>query len=538
MSDKTVKFLDCTLRDGGYYNNWDFPLPVIKEYLKAMQSAGVDIVELGLRSLKNDCFKGACAFTTDDFIKSLEVPQGLKVSVMINASEIVNDDECWETVLEKLFPEPATFSPVSVVRVACHVGEFEKALPASQWLKNRGFIVGYNLMQVADRSKEEIERLARIATQWPLDVLYFADSLGSMSPDNVTTIVRTIRLHWSGELGIHTHDNMGLALQNSMRAMDENVTWVDSTVTGMGRGPGNAKTEYIALEIADRRKRQLTLVPLMTVIKNYFAPMQYECGWGSNTYYYLAGKYGIHPTYIQEMLGDTRYSEEDVLAVIEHLRSVGGNKFNTSNLDEARKFYLGSPRGKWDPKTALDGREVLIIGSGPSVAVHRLAIESYIRRANPYVLALNTHSHISECYITARVACHPVRLLSDCELYNDLAHPLITPVSMLPEEITTSLAHVNVFDYGLGIKENVFEVHECFAILPNPLVAGYALAIAASGNAVSIKLAGFDGYGAGDCRTMEMQYLLDMIRNHMPQVNLSSVTPTTYEMPVQSIYAL
>ena len=56
-----VKLLDCTLRDGGYYNSWDFPFDVIQNYLGAMQAAGVDIVELGLRSLKNEGFKGACA---------------------------------------------------------------------------------------------------------------------------------------------------------------------------------------------------------------------------------------------------------------------------------------------------------------------------------------------------------------------------------------------------------------------------------------------------------------------------------------------
>ncbi|MFH7588135.1 hypothetical protein, partial [Oceanimonas smirnovii] len=63
--------LDCTLRDGGYYNAWDFSPDLINDYLAAMQAAGVDIIELGLRSLKNAGFNGACAYTTDEFINSL-----------------------------------------------------------------------------------------------------------------------------------------------------------------------------------------------------------------------------------------------------------------------------------------------------------------------------------------------------------------------------------------------------------------------------------------------------------------------------------
>lgn len=76
-------FLDCTLRDGGYYNEWDFPVEVINEYLVAMEAAGVDIVELGFRSLQNKGFKGACAFTTDEFIRSLPIPASLTVGVIL-----------------------------------------------------------------------------------------------------------------------------------------------------------------------------------------------------------------------------------------------------------------------------------------------------------------------------------------------------------------------------------------------------------------------------------------------------------------------
>ena len=89
--NKSIKVLDCTLRDGCYYNSWDFPTDLINQYLEAMQAAGVDIVELGLRSLINKGFKGASAYTTDSFINSLVVPEQLSVAVMINGSELVGE---------------------------------------------------------------------------------------------------------------------------------------------------------------------------------------------------------------------------------------------------------------------------------------------------------------------------------------------------------------------------------------------------------------------------------------------------------------
>jgi 4-hydroxy 2-oxovalerate aldolase len=148
-------------------------------------------------------------------------------------------------------------------------------------------------------------------------VLYFADSMGSMTPDDAARIIGWLREEWPGPMGIHTHDNMGLALQNTVRAEAEGVTWLDATVTGMGRGPGNARTEELVIEAEALRGRKADLVPLMGLIRKHFQPMKERYGWGTNPYYYLAGKHGIHPTYIQEMLGDARYDEEDVLAVID-----------------------------------------------------------------------------------------------------------------------------------------------------------------------------------------------------------------------------
>ena len=106
-----IKLLDCTLRDGGYYNSWDFDSFIIQEYLNAMDEISVDYVELGLRGFNKDGFKGACAYTTDNFINSLEVPNGLKLGVMVNASDLVKHPEGIEGALSKLFA-PASESPV------------------------------------------------------------------------------------------------------------------------------------------------------------------------------------------------------------------------------------------------------------------------------------------------------------------------------------------------------------------------------------------------------------------------------------------
>lgn len=537
MLNMNTFLLDCTLRDGGYYNAWDFSPELINDYLVAMQAAGVNIIELGFRSLNNKGFKGACAFTTDEFLRTLPLPNNLTIGVMVNASELVSEVP-QETVLVQLFPVSANESPVDLVRIACHVHEFEKALPAVTWLKAQGYKVGFNLMQVADCSEQEVKALARLAANYPMDVLYFADSMGGMNPNQAAQIIGWLRSEWSGALGIHTHDNQGLALSNTLRAIEEGVTWVDATVTGMGRGPGNAMTEQVAIEVAAYRKQPLNLVHLMTLIRKYFGPMKEECGWGTNPYYYLSGKYNIHPSYIQEMLSDSRYNEEDLLAVIEHLRVEGDKKFSLNTLDAARHFYHGEPKSNWSPKSIFLNRDVLILGTGESVEKHRYALESYIREKNPLVLALNTQSAIAPDLINLRIACHPVRLLADCDTHTELSQPLITPYSMLPRDVQQALSSKEIMDFGLNVQTDIFEFSENYCTIPTSLVIAYALAVVNSGNAKKIYMAGFDGYLADDPRSKEMQSVLAVYRNKKDSLSLCSITPTRYSIETKSIYAI
>ncbi|MRU15677.1 aldolase [Roseovarius sp. A21] len=531
-----MKLLDCTFRDGGYYNAWDFSPALISEYLLAMKAAQIDVVELGFRFLGNDGFKGACAYTTDAFLQGIAMPDGLDVSVMVNGADLCASLGC-QAALEHLFPEPAAESPVDIVRFACHFHELPHALPAAGWLFERGYRIGFNLMQIADRSETEVKDLTLMARDWPIEVLYFADSMGSMTPDDTARVTNWLRSGWDGPLGIHTHDNMGLALSNTLRAHKEGVSWLDSTVTGMGRGPGNARTEELGIEAEALRDRKANLVPLMKLIRKHFAPMKAKYGWGTNPYYYLAGKYGIHPTYIQEMQGDTRYDEEDILAVIDHLRSEGGKKFSLNTLDGARQFYHGEPRGSWNPAELMQGREVLILGTGPGVAAHRQALESFIRRAQPLVLAMNTQSAVAPELIDLRIACHPVRLLADAEAHAELPQPLITPASMLSESLRAEFGDKLLLDYGLGVAPGHFEFHVDHCVAPAPLVLAYALAVATSGQASRILMAGFDGYPDGDPRNDETAGVFDAYCSHAHEERLISITPTRHRLRCASIYA-
>ena len=92
MKKNELKILDCTLRDGGYYNSWDFSKEeLIEDYLQAMSAAKIEYVELGFRFLKKDICLGLCIYNTF-FFKTLNIPKDLKIGIMINAKDIISNN--------------------------------------------------------------------------------------------------------------------------------------------------------------------------------------------------------------------------------------------------------------------------------------------------------------------------------------------------------------------------------------------------------------------------------------------------------------
>ena len=532
-----INILDCTLRDGGYYNNWDFDENLVNDYLQTMNSLQIDFIEIGFRTLKNESFKGAFAYSTDSYLNSLNIPTGLKgkIGVMINGSEIA-DPKTQILSLEKLF-KPKLESPVTLVRIACHTHEFNNCLPAANWLKKNGYLVGFNLMQISDCSYEEITGYAKNASSYPIDVLYFADSLGSLDQQTLIKIIKAFQAGWKGALGIHTHDNMGKAIANVKKSIKSGLTWIDSTVTGMGRGPGNAQTEYLILSLKKRFKSQRSFIELFKLIRKHFKPMQNCYGWGMNPYYFLAGQNGIHPTYIQEMIQDNRYDEEDILAVIDHLKVKGGKKFSLNNLELARHFYSNKTEGNWEPEKILKNKSILILGSGPGVKRYQSVIESFIEKTQPYVIALNTQSNVRQELINARAACHPIRLLADFYEHIKLPQTLIVPFSMLPSNLKEEFIGKEILNFGVKINNKGFGFYKNYCEIPVPLVMAYAIAIANSGKAKEILLAGFDGYNYEDPRQKEIDQVLKDYNDKKKSISIKSITPTRYRIPMKSIYS-
>jgi 4-hydroxy 2-oxovalerate aldolase len=533
----TPKLLDCTLRDGGYYNDWDFARETVSAYLHAMEAAKVDAVEIGFRNFSADRFLGPYAFSTDDFLKSLPLPKGVTIGVMVDAKELLRYAKGGEAAVDALFA-PREKSPVGLVRIAAHFTEAAKLGPITQRLKKLGYQVGLNLMQAGGRGEEEISAAAAVVQAFgAVDVLYFADSLGNMDAAMTCQVVVALRKAWKGPLGIHAHDNMGRALANSLAAFDAGAEWLDATVLGMGRGAGNTRIEYLLMELTARGLGNYQPDALFPLVLEKFEALKVKYDWGTNLLYYLSAAYGIHPTYVQVMLADDRYRKEDIVAGLAALRDAGGKGFSQERLEAAMRPSAESLSGSWDASGWAKGRDVLIVAPGVGAVQHREALLRFIENKKPLVIALNATNLLPSEMVSAFATCDPLRFTVEAGMFVARHRPVVVPAAGLSDSSRSRLSGVELLDFGINVAEGSFAISPTGCTVPRRLVAAYALGLAASAGAKRVLLAGFDGFTPSEPRHKAMLEVFELYEKCSGVPPLLAVTPTSYPIPQTSIYA-
>ena len=326
---RSLTVLDCTFRDGGYYTDWQFDAELVRDYVEVIDEVAVDVVELGYVRLGEDA-RGSFADLPAGLDARLGADSRTRFAVMVDANSFAERSPRG-VVHELKAIVSASSLPITVIRVAVNYSKLAAAVDTIRALVDADFEVCVNLMQidVADRAAERA-CLDALATLDHVAAVYLADSLGSMRPERVTELIRRFATETPHAIGFHAHDNQGLALANSLAAIEAGASWIDATMCGMGRGAGNAKTEQLLGLLRGREPG----TSLHAFVARYFYPLLSLHGWGPSVYYAIAGQQYIHPTYVQR-LEDSMVGVGEKLDVLRFLGRAGATSFDASLMDEA-----------------------------------------------------------------------------------------------------------------------------------------------------------------------------------------------------------
>ena len=534
--------LDCTLRDGGYYNDWDFSLDEARDVVVALGDAGVDIIEIGYRSTDESQFYGAFKYCSEDVMREVVAGVPSAFAFMIDAKEFAPNNVIDIAALRARIP-PKSESIFSWCRIAAHPQGLGPAVQMATELKQRGYSVALNIMGISALEpvalKAAVDAASTVEARAAVDVLYLADSYGSLTPEMVREKIDALRAGFPGQIGVHMHENLGLALANTLAAIDHGAEFVDVTLAGMGRGAGNARTEQVLLALFARGGRKdLDPSALLPVLKKRMAPLQAKHGWGWDFSYMLSGLVGIHPMYCQDLKTGARYDLEEVARILEDIPASKRARFDEVELLAAESRFAERKRSAvgevenvapWVPPRV---DEVLVVAGGPSAAAHRAGLLRYIERRKPLVISCNDLPFLDGIERTT-VVLNSVRAQElAARGFVDAKSTLATPLRSLPAALKG--ARVQRVEYAL--RRGTFDIDGVIA-LPGFNVGMLAVAMALQCQPRRVLLAGFDGFAPQVPEHEEMATFFELVRSKTA-TELASLLPTRYELPTRSPFSV
>jgi len=302
MYRKEIKVLDCTIRDGGLINNYQFGLDFVKAVYGAACQAGVDYIELGKKLAESDQYTrdkwGPWNFCDDDDLKrvvdSYEIETPPAVAVMYDVGRV-----------DVSTLKPAAEGPVDMIRTACYVLDIDKGIDLVRRTKDLGYATTLNIMAPSVAIERDlVEALEQVNETAELDFLYLVDSYGAFYSEQVTSYLALYRKHApSKELGFHAHNNQQLAFANTQHAIIEGVNLLDATINGIGRGAGNCNLELLLNFL---KNPKFDVRPIYKVIQESFVPLRREIEWGFNDIYGISGFLNQHPRDAMKLRADAQ----------------------------------------------------------------------------------------------------------------------------------------------------------------------------------------------------------------------------------------
>lgn len=364
-----MKILDCTLRDGGYYTNWDFSKETINSYIKAMNALPIDYLEVGYRNNPHGEYLGKFGYTPVSVLRDLRANCNKKLALMLNEKSTTPND------LPKLL-DPVV-GLVDMIRIAIDPKNFDRAVVLAKAVKSMGVEVGFNCMYMSKWNTEYKDFFSKLSVLDGLvDLFCMVDSFGGVIPEDVACIYNEVRKNTIVPIGFHGHNNLQMGLINTITAIKIGCDYVDATIMGMGRGAGNLNMELLLTYLNAHNGLMIDFNVLGDVV-SAFKPLMEKYQWGTNLPYMIAGANRIPQKEVMEWVTNRVYSFNSIVRALENRKNNTKDNARFPQLQEKNIF-----------------EQILVVGGGDSVFEHIDAIREYI----------NNQTNIAIVFATARNA--------------------------------------------------------------------------------------------------------------------------------------
>ena len=386
-----ISLLDCTLRDGGYVNQWKFGKKTIQNVIQGLVEAEIEIIECGFLTAKAGDENYSLFSSEKDVDALVSVKGNSKLAAMIAIGEKEMDPSLLGNAAD---------SALDIVRITFHGSseEMDKAFHFARVLMDKGYLVCMQPVGTTGYQDMELIRLMERINELRPYAFYLVDTLGQMGKKDVLRMLYLIdhNLDDSIAIGFHSHNNLQLSLANAQELISfgsEKDILIDSSVFGMGRGAGNLNTEVIADHMNKTYNKHYDLIPILQLIDERIMSIYAEHPWGYSAAYFLSATKGCHPNYASYLLDRQTVHMPDIGRMLDSIAPEDRLVFHKPVIEkmylEYQKHVVDDSKDIAALKPFFEGKTVLAMAPGRSMMTEQKRVQEYIQKEKPVVLAVN-----------------------------------------------------------------------------------------------------------------------------------------------------
>jgi len=511
MTNKKYRLLDCTLRDGGYVNDWCFGKNNIATIFERLVSAGIDVIEVGFLDERR----------TFDPERTI-MPDTASVEKIFGgmnrgSSQLVAMIDYGTCGIEHI--EPAKDSILDGIRVIFKKEKRVPALAFCRQLKDLGYKVYCQLVSITSYTDDELREVTERVNEVHPYAMSMVDTYGLCDAPKLCHIVEVIdrTLNEDIILGYHAHNNFQLAYSNSIAVLNAGLkrsVLVDGTLYGMGKSAGNAPLELLAMYMNLNFGTDYHLGQIQEAISTCILDLYHKKPWGYTLFYYIAALNRCHPDYVGWLMSKQTLS---VTAISQILSQIPEEEKLGKNMDLLEELYLDYQKRECDDTEALkalrgllEGKEVLMIGPGRQAELSKQKITGYISEHDPVVIPINYFpGGIHADYLFLTNTRRQLQLAGDLKEHQSDGTKIIATSNLTAPE--------DSFDYLVNFCDLIDENEE----FPDNSMEMLIRLLDKLG-VKKVQLAGFDGYNAQRVNYFDANMEYSFIRQKANALNASA----------------
>lgn len=506
-----IQLLDCTLRDGGYVNDWKFGSDNLCSILSRLVDSKVDIVEIGFLDERRP-FDANRSIMPDTlsvdkiYGKVNERPPMMVGMIDYGTCGLAHIQPCSESILDG-------------IRVIFKKYRMHEAMEFCAQVKALGYKVFSQLVSITSYTDSELLEVVELANQVKPYALSMVDTYGLLSPDKLRHIASILDKNLSKEIimGFHGHNNLQLAFANTMTFVDEispkRDIVADASLYGMGKSAGNLPIELIVPYLNEKYGKNYSLGSILEAIDESVMDFYRETPWGYKMYFYLCAHNGVHPDYVKQFQAKPDLSVSALNEVLSRIDPVDNKLlYDKATGEKAFEQYRAE---KYDDAGNIERlkehlaqkQAILLIGPGPNIALQRDIVERFIEAGDPLMISVN--------YIPKNLSIDSV-FVTKSSRYLEITEELMEERERLIKIIATSNVEPKRDRFSFTFsREPLLEKGQ--SIADNSMLM--LLRLLRQCGVQKVYLAGFDGYSDREDNYFNPSMEYSFIRNQANQMN-------------------